>query len=132
MQHGNEPEPNSSTHPRPYGTPDADLMVFAGDRTHRRATRLNRVPDGTSVIAAGTVDNVRMYGTADEPRAVFTLIASDGGATYAAVGAETYAEIFGYLVAGDEVSLSGLAVCAFPDDPRTTYLRVLQVEPIVD
>ncbi|MDX3047540.1 hypothetical protein PV378_13660 [Streptomyces scabiei] len=117
---------------QPYGTPDASLVVFAGDRTHRYAARLNRVPDGTSVIAAGTVEDVRMYGTPDEPRAVFTLIASDGGATYAAVGTATYDEIFGYLVAGDEVSLVGLAVRSFEDDPRTTYIRVTQVEPLTD
>jgi hypothetical protein len=130
MQNGNGNPPANNT--RPYGTPDADIVVFAGDRTHRRAARLNRVPDGTSVIAAGMVEDVRMYGTPDEPRAVFTLIASDGGATYAAVGTATYDEIFGYLVAGDEVSLVGLAVRSFEDDPRTTYIRVTQVEPLTD
>ncbi|WP_055693026.1 hypothetical protein [Streptomyces prasinopilosus] len=121
------PKPNV---PQPYGTPDASIVVFAGDRSNRHAARLNRVPDGTSVIAAGTVENVRMYGTPDEPRAVFTLIAGDGAATYAAVGTATYDEIFGYLVAGDEVTLHGHAVRAFEDDSRTAYIRVTQVEPL--
>jgi hypothetical protein len=118
-------DPNRST--TPYGTPEGDLVVFAGSRAPYRPSPLNALTDGTSVIAAGTADSIRMHGTPDEPRATFILTNPAGQATYAAVDTQTYDEVFGYLLDNEQVSLHGICRRPFEDGPP--YIQVIEVEP---
>lgn len=129
MQNGSELSSQSSTHP--YGTPEADLVVFAGTReTGRRAARLNTLTNGTPVIGAGTVTDIREHGSIDAPRATFQLINDFGQATYAAADADVLAEYSMCLMDGVEVSVHGYARQPFAEDPRTTYIQVTRVEPL--
>ena len=130
MQNGTGDDPRSSTHPIPYGTPEGDLVVYAGSNQRSYASRLDRLTDGTSVIAAGLVDGIRMHGTPDEPRATFILTADDGAATYAAVDTDTYDLVFGYLLEHTAVSIVGITRRPFADAPP--YIQVVQVEPLTD
>lgn len=132
MQHGIGDEPQSSTHPtaRPYGTPEGDLVVFTGSRNHYRPAPLNALQDGTSVVAAGQVDGIRMHGTPDEPRATFMLLNAAGQATYAAVDTLTYDDVFGYLLENSTVSLTGICRRPFEDGPP--YIQVIEVQPVTD
>ena len=129
MAHGIEP--SSTNVPQPYGTPEADLVVFAGTReTGRRAARLNTLTNGTTVIGAGTVHDVREHGSIDAPRATFQLINDFGQATYAAADTEVLTEYSMCLMDGVEVSVHGIARQPFAEDPRTTYIQVTRVEPL--
>jgi hypothetical protein len=135
VQNGTGDEPQSNSHPtvhsaRPFGTPEGDIVVYAGNRNHRYASRLDKLADGVSVIGAGLVDALRVHGTPDAPRATFVLIARDGAATYAALSTETYEEFFGYLVDGGQVSLHGINRRPFEDGPP--YIQVTDVEPHFD
>lgn len=129
MQNGNEPTSPRSTHP--YGTPEADIVVYAGDRhTGRRAARLNTLTDGEHVIVAGTVYEVREHGSMDSPRATLQLINDFGQATYAAADTDTLALYSMCLMDGLEVSLHGIVRQPFPEDPRTSYIQIVRVEPL--
>jgi len=122
------PKPNL---PQPYGTPDASLLVFAGDRSNRVAAPLHRVVNGTPVIAAGMVHEAREHGTIDAPRATLQLINEFGQSAYAAADSDTLALYSLFLMDGCEVSLHGIARQPFPEDPRTTYIQITSVEPLI-
>jgi hypothetical protein len=127
MQNVNGPDREPSTHPIPYGTPEGDLVVFAGTRPPYQPAALNALPDGTSIIAAGMVDGIRMHGTPDEPRATFVLNNPVGQATYAAVDTATYDDVFGFLLENHAVSVTG--ICRRPFEDAPPYIQVLQVQP---
>lgn len=126
MQNGNEPTSQSSTHP--YGTPEGDIVVFAGERAPFRPSALNKLTDGTAVITAGLVEGVRMHGTSDEPRATFILISPTGQATYAALDTKTYDDVFGVVVENAKVHLRGICRRPFEDGPP--YIQVTDAEPL--
>ena len=133
MQNGTGNQPEQS--PRPtstaYGTPSADLVVFAGDHgTGRHAARLSTLVDGTRVIAAGMVQDIREHGTVDEPRATLQLVNDFGQATYAAADSDTLAEYSMCLMDGAEVSLHGIVRQPFPEAPETSYIQIVRVEPL--
>lgn len=130
---GNNPQ--SSAHPTTYGTPSADLVVFAGDRSNRHAARLNTLADGTHVIAAGMVQDVREHGTVDASRATLQLVNDFGQAAYVAADTDTLAEYSLFLMDGVEVSLHGIVRRPFQgdpelDDPRANYVQIVRVEPL--
>ncbi|MER7309952.1 hypothetical protein [Streptomyces griseoluteus] len=124
MAHGTEP--SSPNVPQP----DGDLVVFAGGYSHRTPAPLSRVPDGTDIIAAGMVMEIREHGTADTPSATFHLQNDFGQATYAYTSAEVLATFGFYLVNGMELSLHGIARRPYPG--AMPYIHVLQVEPLTD
>lgn len=125
MAHGTEPSrPNV---PQSYGTPESDLVVFAGDYSHRKPAALNTLTDGVSIIAAGMVDEMIEHGDKD-PSATFHLINEFGQATYAYVSSDVLATFSLYLVDGMEVSLHGIARRPYPDLPP--HIHVVQVEPL--
>lgn len=129
MAHGTEPSrPNL---PQPYGTPDASLVVFAGDRAARRAAALNTLTDGTPVIAAGMVHDIREHGDIDTPRATFQLLNEFGQSTYATASTDVLVEYSSALMDGTEISVHGVARVVFPEDPRTAYISVTSVEPLL-
>jgi hypothetical protein len=128
MQNGNGNHPERSTQPLPYGTPEGDLVVFAGERAHRYASPLNRLKDGTPVIAAGVVNEVREHGSLDAPRATLVLINDFGQATYAAADTSTLTEYGLFLMDGVEVSLHGVCRRPFVDGPP--YIQIVRVEPL--
>lgn len=135
MHNGTGDEPQSNSHPtveptRPYGTPEGDLVVFYGSRAPYRPSPLNALADGTSVIAAGLVDGIRMHGTPDEPRATFVLNNPAGQATYAAVDTQTYDRVFGYLLENSTVALTG--ICRRPFEDAPPYIQVIEVDPVTD
>lgn len=115
---------------QPYGTPDASLVVFAGDVNDRRPAPLNTLTDGTRVIAAGMVQEIREHGSVDDPRATLQLVNEFGQATYAAADTHALAEFSMCLMEGVEVSLHGIARQPFAEDPRTTYIQIVSVEPL--
>lgn len=125
MQNGTGNDPNRST--APYGTPEGDLVVFAGSHPDRYASRLDRLTDGTPVIAAGMVDGTREHGPIDAPRATLILLADDGAATYAAASSEVLAEYSLCLMDGIEITIHGIARRPFEDGPP--YIQVIEVEP---
>lgn len=131
---GNDPQ--SSTHPIAYGTPDASIVAFAGNKGRGRyATPLNKLTDGTPVIIAGMVDQVREHGTVDSPRATLVLVNDFGQAAYAAADSETLTEYSLCLVDGLEVTLHGVVRRPFQgdaelDDPRANYVQIVRVEPL--
>ncbi|MEU3521816.1 hypothetical protein ABZ770_42425, partial [Streptomyces sp. NPDC006654] len=88
---------------------------------------LNALPDGTSIIAAGMVDGIRMHGTPDNPCATFVLNNLAGQATYAAVDTVTYDDVFGFLLENHAVAVTGISRRPFKDAPP--YIQVLQVQP---
>lgn len=126
MQNGTGPEPRRLT--PPYGTPEGDIVVFAGARAPFRPAPLNQLDDETAVITAGLVDAVRMHGTPDEPRITFILINDEGQATYAAIGTEVYEEIFGVVVEGTKVHIRG--ICRRPFEDAPPYIHVTDAEPL--
>ncbi|MFG2276987.1 hypothetical protein ACGFNY_45430 [Streptomyces chartreusis] len=127
----NRNEPNSPSNTQPYGTPEADIVVFAGDhRSGRRAARLNTLTDGVNVIVAGTIQDVREHGSMDSPRATLQLVNDFGQATYAAADVDTLATYSMCLMDGLEVSLHGIVRQPFPEDPRTSYIQIVRVEPL--
>lgn len=130
MQNGTGNDPHRSTPPAPYGTPDGDYSVISGDRGNRRIAQLNRLADGTRVIAAGMVDEVREHGPIDSPRATLILANDTGQATYAAADTDTLTEYSLFLMDGVEVSLHGIARRPFEDGPP--YIQIVRVEPLVD
>jgi hypothetical protein len=121
------PKPNV---PQPYGTPDAGLVVFAGDQAGRRAAALNTLTEGTPVIAAGMVQEIREHGDVDSPRATFQLVNEFGQAAYAAASTDVLTEYSMCLMGGLEVTVHGVARQPFAEDPRTTYISVTSVEPL--
>jgi hypothetical protein len=127
-QSSQDPRPGVT---QPYGTPSADLVVFAGDRAGRRAARLNTLTNGTRVIAAGTVHDIREHGTIDAPRATFQLINEFGQATYAAADTDVLTEFSMCLMDGTEITVHGVARQPFAEDPRTTYISVTSVDPLI-
>lgn len=132
MQNGTGNDPNRSTHPAPYGTPSADLMVFAGDHnTGRHAAKLSTLTDGIRVIAAGTVQDIREHGTVDAPRATLQLVNDFGQATYAAADTDTLTEYSLFLMDDVEVSLHGIVRQPFPEAPETSYIQIVRVEPLI-
>jgi hypothetical protein len=88
MQNGTGPEQPNIPQPRPSGTPEGDLLVFAGDYSHRVPKPLHTVQDGVSVIAAGMIDEIDEHGTT-EPSATFHLVNDFGQAVYAYAWAPT-------------------------------------------
>lgn len=128
MTHGTEPFP--APVPQPYVTPEADLVVFAGPRGNRHAAVLNTLPDGTQVVAAGMVDEVREHGTLDAPLATLVLVNDFGQAAYAAADSDTLAQYSLFLMDGVEVSLHGVARVAFAEAPKATYIQIVRVEPL--
>lgn len=130
MQNGTGDHPAGSTHPIPYGTPDGDYSVISGDRGHRSIARLDRLANGTRVIAAGMVSEIREHGPIDTPRATFVLTNDIGQATYAAADTDTLTAYSLFLMDGVEVSLHGIARRPFEDGPP--YIQVTEVEPLVD
>jgi hypothetical protein len=131
MQNGNEPQPSSSTHPAAYGTPTADIVVFAGAEKPYHPAPLNTLPNGTHVIAAGTVTDIREHGTIDAPRATLQLVNDFGQATYAAADTDVLGTYSMCLMDGLEVSLHGIARQPFREDPKTTYIQIVRVEPLI-
>ncbi|WP_086560114.1 hypothetical protein [Streptomyces africanus] len=131
MQNGTGPEPqNDPQSPATtYGTPSSDLVVFAGDFSHRVPKPFSTVDDGISVIAAGMVDDITEHGTTD-PSATFHLVNEFGQATYAYASPQVLAEFGLYLVNGMEVSLHGISRRPYPGTPP--YVHILQVEPLTD
>lgn len=116
---------------QPYGTPDASLVVFAGTKeSGRRAAKLSTLTDGTHVVAAGMVIEVREHGTVDAPRATLILTNDFGQATYAAADTDTLTEYSLFLMDGVEVSLHGVARQPFPEAPETSYIQIVRVEPL--
>nr|WP_173294477.1 hypothetical protein [Streptomyces sp. FR1] len=139
MSNVNGNEPHNS--PRPtstaYGTPEADLLVFAGGYGKNVAAVLNTLTDGTHVIAAGTVHEIREHGSIDAPRATLQLINDFGQAAYAAADGDVLAENSLFLMDGVPVTIHGIARRPFEgdaelDDPRANYIQIVRVEPIVD
>lgn len=136
MSNGTGNDPNRSTHPTAYGTPDASIVAFAGDKgAGRYAAPLNKLTDGTPVIVAGMLDQVREHGTVDSPRATLVLVNDFGQATYAAANTETLTEYSMCLVDGLEVTLHGIVRRLFQDDaelddPRANYVQISRVEPL--
>lgn len=127
MQNGTGPEqPNA---PRPFGTPEGDLVVFAGDYSHRVPKPLHTVDDGVSVIAAGVVMDIDEHGST-YTSATFHLVNDFGQAIYAYVSPTVLATFSLYLVNGMEVSLHGIARRPYPGMPP--HIHVLQVEPLTD
>ena len=134
MQNGIGPDPQNGPRPTPtaYGTPEADLLVFAGGYGKNVAAVLNTLPAGTHVIAAGTVHEIREHGSIDTPRAILQLINDFGQATYAVADADVLAEYSLFLMDGVPVSVRGIVRQPFGEDARTTYVQIVTVEPIVD
>lgn len=130
MQNGIGPSGQNGPHPQSYGTPDGDYTVIAGARGHRLVRQLTHLTDGTAVIAAGIVTEIREHGPIDAPRATFILANELGQATYAAAGPETLADFSLFLMDGTEVSLHGIARRPFADGPP--YVHVTEVEPHFD
>lgn len=114
-----------------YSAPQADLVVFAEDNGWRRPAVLNTLADGTHVIAAGMVMDIREHGTVDAPRATFQLVNDFGQATYAAADTDVLALYSMCLMDGVEISVRGHVRKPFAEDPRTAYISVLSVEPLV-
>lgn len=113
---------------QPFGTPESDLVVFAGDFSHRKPAALSTLADGISVIAAGMVMDIDEHGTT-YTSATFHLVNDFGQATYAYVSPEVLATFSLYLVDGMEVSLHGVARRPYPGTPP--YIHVIQVEPLI-
>lgn len=130
MQNGTGNDPQNSPAPTMYGTPEGDLLVFAGGYGKNVAAVLNTLNDGTHVIAAGTVHEIREHGSIDAPRATLQLINDFGQAAYAAADTDVLAEYSLFLMDGVEVSLHGVARVVFPEDPRTAYIQIVRVEPL--
>lgn len=132
MSNVNGPEPQNGPHPTStdYGTPEADLLVFAGGHGKNVAAVLNTLTDGTHVIAAGTVHEIREHGSIDAPRATLQLINDFGQSAYAAADADVLAEYSLFLMDGVPVSVHGVARQPFAEDPRTTYIQIVRVEPL--
>lgn len=129
MEHSNgNPQPNS---PRPVflGTPDDAIVVYASGPDGRYAAPLNTLANGTTVIAAGMVTEIREHGTVDAPRATFVLSNDLGHGAYAAVDADTLATYSMCLMDGVELSVQGHVQKPFNDGPP--YVAVLSVEPLV-
>nr|WP_173295556.1 hypothetical protein [Streptomyces sp. F2] len=133
MQNGTGPEPQNGPQPTStaYGTPEADLLVFAGGYGKNVAAVLSTVADGTRVIAAGTVHDAREHGSIDAPRATLQLINDFGQAAYAAADSDVLAEYSMFLMDGVPVSVHGIARQPFAEDPRTTYIHIVRVEPLI-
>jgi hypothetical protein len=130
MEQRNDKQPQNGT--APYSTPEADLVVFAGTKdTGRKAAPLNTLTDGTPVVGFGMVDEAREHGSVDAPRATFQLINEFGQSAYAAADSDTLALYSLFLMDGCEVSLHGIARQPFPEDPRTTYIQITSVEPLI-
>lgn len=127
---GSGSQPDRSTHPAPYGTPDGDYSVIAGPRGDRRAAQLNRLADGVLVIAAGTVTEAREHGPIDAPRATLVLMNDIGQATYAAADTSTLADYSLFLMDDVDVSLHG--ICRRPFDDGPPYIQIVTVEPLTD
>lgn len=130
MQNGSGNQPDRSTQPAPYGTPEGDLVVYAGTHQHRYASPLNQLPDGTHVIAAGMVQETREHGSMDAPRATFHLITELGTGAYAAVSTDVLIAYSLYLLDGIEICAEGVCRRPFADGPP--YIQVIKVEPITD
>ncbi|MGW8703178.1 hypothetical protein ACWGOK_40795 [Streptomyces eurythermus] len=135
MPNGTGNQPSENPHPTTYTTPDASLVVFAGDKGGRHAAPLHTLTDGTRVIAAGMVEKIREHGSLDTPRATLILINDFGQSTYAAADTDVLTEYSLYLMDGLEISLHGLARRPFEgdaelDDPRATYIQIVKVEPL--
>lgn len=76
-------------------------------------TRLSRTADGVFVIVRGTIDVVRVFENSKPympPSAMFRLESGTGAATYVHVGHREYERIWGFLVYGRVVSVSGKVV----------------------
>ena len=130
MQNGTGPQGHDAPRPTTYGTPEGDIVVFAGDCAPYHPAPLNQLSDGTAVITAGLVDSVRMHGTPDEPRITFILIDPQGQATYASIDTKTYDEIFGVVVESTKVHIRGICRRPFEDGPP--YIQVTDAEPLFD
>jgi hypothetical protein len=136
MEHGNGSQQPNAPRPTTYGTPDASIVAFAGDKgAGRYATPINKLTDGTHVVVAGMVDQVREHGTVDSPRATLVLVNDFGQAVYAAADSETLTEYSMCLVDGLEVTLHGTVRRLFQDDaelddPRANYVQISRVEPL--
>lgn len=130
MSNATGPEPQNSPQPTPtaYGTPEGDIVVFAGQRAPFRPSPLNQLADGTAVITAGLVDGVRLHGSPDAPRATFILTNPAGQATYASLDTQTYDELFGVIVEDTKVHLRGICRRPFEDGPP--YIQVTDAEPL--
>lgn len=126
MQNGTGDNPAGVT--QPYGTPEGDIVVFAGSRAPYRPAPLNTLPNGTHVIAAGMVDETREHGSIDAPRATLILMNAAGQATYASADGDTLALYSLFLMDGVEVSVRGICRRPFVDGPP--YIQVVDVEPI--
>jgi hypothetical protein len=131
MSNATGPQDRNTPGPTAYGTPDASLVVFAGDKdSGRYAAPLNTLTDGTRVIAAGIVTEAREHGSIESPRATLQLVNDFGQATYAAADTDTLTEYSLWLMDGVEVSLHGIARQPFPEDKRSTYIQIVRVEPL--
>lgn len=133
MQNGTGPEPQNGPHPTStaYGTPEADLLVFAGGYGKSVAAVLNTLTDGTRVIAAGTVHDAREHGSIDAPRVTLQLINDFGQAAYAAADGDVLADYSLFLMDGVEVSLHGLVRMPLLEEPRSAYIQIVRVEPLI-
>lgn len=130
MQNGTGPEPQNGPQSTPpaYGTPEGDIVVFAGERAPFRPSPLNQLADGTAVIAAGLVDGIRMHGTPDAPLATFILINPAGQATYASLNTQTFDDVFCVVADSTKVHLRGICRRPFEDGPP--YIQVTDAEPL--
>ncbi|WP_461712361.1 hypothetical protein [Streptomyces sp. DSM 41013] len=134
MAHGTEP--SSTNVPQPFRGPKADIVVFAGTKgTGRYATPLNKLADGTPIVAAGMVTEIREHGTIDAPRATLILTNDFGQSAYAGADTATLTEYNLCLVDGLEVSLHGIARRPFEGDeeldgPYDTHIQIVRVEPL--
>ncbi|MBJ6623674.1 hypothetical protein [Streptomyces sp. DHE17-7] len=84
------------------------------------ATPLNKLTDGTPVIVAGMLNEVREHGTIDAPRATLVITNDFGQAAYAVVDTDTLAEYSMCLVDGLEVTLHGFVRRPFQGDAELT------------
>jgi hypothetical protein len=91
--------------------------------------RLSQMTNGMFVIVRGTIETVRLFENEKKPylppTAMVRLESGTGAATYVRVGYSEYERIWGYLVHGRVVSVSGNVVRPEPGAPEYINLSRL-------
>ncbi|WP_144317009.1 hypothetical protein [Streptomyces sp. sk226] len=105
--------PLSATLIGPLGRLRVDFIDALGASTDR----LDNVKTDTCIDTSGTVHAVRLIGTDEEPRATLTLTSPTGDSAIVAVSADVYPSVFGDLVEGQSIRISGSVRRPFADMP---------------
>lgn len=98
------PRPLSATLTPTLGRIPVDYTDYRGGT---RTRSLDQIPAGERVTATGTINAARVHGDDDTPRLTFTLSSSTGDSAIVSVGMDRYLDVFGFVVDGREVEVTG-------------------------